>query len=95
MLLKSKYTLCPSGSGPNSIRFWEALGAGSIPVLLADTLELPKNELWNSAIIKIKESDINSLDEILRKINIEDENKKRKLCLQLYKFYKNNYRNKK
>ena len=95
LLLKSKYTLCPSGSGPNSIRFWEALGAGSIPVLLADTLELPKNELWNSAIIKIKESDINSLDEILRKINIEDENKKRKLCLQLYKFYKNNYRNQK
>jgi len=39
LLLKSKFTLCHSGSGSNSIRFWEALGAGSIPVLLADTLE--------------------------------------------------------
>ena len=47
ILLDSRYALAPSGSGPNSIRFWEALGAGSIPVLLADTLELPKHELWD------------------------------------------------
>ena len=46
LLLTSRYTLSPSGSGPNSIRFWEALGVGSIPILLADTLELPKHELW-------------------------------------------------
>jgi hypothetical protein len=93
LLLRSKYTLCPSGSGPNSIRFWEALGSGSIPVLLADTLELPENKLWDSAIIKMREADIDNVDDVLRKINVEEENKRRKLCLELYEFYKNNYRN--
>jgi len=95
LLLKSKYTLCPSGSGPNSIRFWEALGTGSIPVLLADTLELPENKLWDSAIIKIKEAEIDNIDEVLRKISQDEENKRRKICLELYEFYKNNYRNQK
>ena len=95
LLLKSKYTLCPSGSGPNSIRFWEALGTGSIPVLLADTLELPENKLWDSAIIKIKEAEIDNIDEVLRKISQDEENKRRKLCLNLYKFYRSNYRNQK
>jgi glycosyltransferase involved in cell wall biosynthesis len=95
LLLKSKFTLAPSGSGPNSIRFWEALAVGSIPVLLADTLELPENKLWDETIIIIKESNIENLDNILRKIP-EDEIKERsKKCIELYNFYKNNYCNRK
>lgn len=93
LLLKSKFTLAPSGTGPNSIRFWEALAVGSIPVLLADTLELPENKLWNKAILRVKESDIEKIDDILRKIP-EDEIKERsKNCIELYNFYKNNFTN--
>ena len=93
LLLTSKFTLAPSGSGPNSIRFWEALAVGSIPVLLADTLELPENKLWDKAIIRVKESDIEKIDDILRKIP-EDEIKERsKNCIELYNFYKNNFAN--
>ena len=80
-------------SGPNSIRFWEALGAGSIPVLLADTLELPENKLWDSSILRIRESEINNIDTILRKISPEEINKRRSGCLDMYNYYKNNYRN--
>ena len=65
ILLDSRYALAPSGSGPNSIRFWEALGAGSIPVLLADTLELPKHVLWEKSIVRIKENELSNIDEIL------------------------------
>ena len=54
ILLDSRYSLCPSGSGPNSIRFWESLGAGSIPILLADTLELPEHHLWGESILRVK-----------------------------------------
>jgi hypothetical protein len=39
-LENSKFTLCPSGTGPNSIRFWEALEFGSIPVLISEQLDL-------------------------------------------------------
>lgn len=95
LLLKSKYTLCPSGTGPNSIRFWEALGVGSIPILLADTLELPKHDLLDDTIIRVKEKDINKVDDILRNISPEEEEKRRINCLKIYEHFKDNYKNEK
>jgi hypothetical protein len=41
ILMNSVYSLCPSGSGPNSIRFWESIAHGSIPILLSDSLDTP------------------------------------------------------
>ena len=49
----SKYTLCPSGSGPNSIRLWEALAVGSLPIVLSDNLDLPNHELMYDSILKM------------------------------------------
>jgi len=92
LLIKSRYTLAPSGTGPNSIRFWEALGAGSIPVLLSDTLELPHHPLWTEAIVDMKEADINKLPEILNEISQEKERKMRENCLKIYNDLKNNYK---
>ena len=92
LLINSRYTLCPSGSGPNSIRFWESLGAGSIPVLLADTLELPNHELWNNAIIRLPENRLETLPKILEAITIEKEKLMRENCLKIYKDLKDNYK---
>jgi hypothetical protein len=56
-LQQSLFALCPSGSGPNSIRLWEALGFGAIPVILADTLALPGDpELWQQAALVVPET---------------------------------------
>ena len=56
-LQQSVFALCPSGSGPNSIRLWEALGYGTIPVILADTLALPGDpELWRQAALMVPET---------------------------------------
>ncbi len=52
-LNNSWFCLCPSGSGPNSIRIFEALSYGSIPVILAKDLDLsyfPK-ELQETVLI--------------------------------------------
>ena len=95
LLLNSRYSLCPSGSGPNSIRFWESLAVGSIPVLLADTLELPVHELWDKSIIRIPENKLEELPNILSNISDEKENEMRKNCVELYEYYKNNYKNNK
>ena len=92
VLLNSRYTLCPSGSGPNSIRLWEALACGSIPVLLADTLELPKHELWKDTIVEVKEKDLENVPEILGNISEIREKEMLKNCLELYKYFKDNYR---
>jgi hypothetical protein len=56
-LRTSVFALCPSGAGPNSIRLWEALGFGAIPVILADTLHLPGDaELWQQAALRLPET---------------------------------------
>jgi hypothetical protein len=56
-LQRSCFALCPSGSGPNSIRLWEALGYGSIPVILSDQLQLPGHvELWQAAALMVPET---------------------------------------
>lgn len=57
LLTASTFTLCPSGSGPNSIRLWEAIGAGSIPVVLADSYLPPGDpDLWQEATVRCAES---------------------------------------
>lgn len=93
LLLHSRYSLCPSGTGPNSIRFWESLATGCIPILLADTLDLPEHPLWDSSIVVIKEDDIDNLPTILNTIENEDE--RRKNCITLYNNFKDNYKNEK
>lgn len=41
ILTNSVYSLCPSGAGPNSIRFWESIAFGVVPILLSDYLDIP------------------------------------------------------
>ena len=84
LLLNSRFSLCPSGSGPNSIRLWESLAIGSIPVLLADTLELPIHNLWKDAIIECPEKDYNKIPEILSKISPEREKEMRRAFVMIW-----------
>ena len=56
-LMESVYSLCPSGSGPNSIRLWESLTYGCIPVIFADSLALPgEQQVWIEACVFMGEA---------------------------------------
>lgn len=58
VLRRSVFSLCPSGSGPNSIRLWESLGFGAIPVLMSDTLRLPGGDSeWEHAVVRVPETE--------------------------------------
>ena len=51
------FALCPSGSGPNSIRLWEAMLNGAIPVILSDTWAAPGGAaLWAAASLRCDET---------------------------------------
>lgn len=91
ILLQSVFSLSPSGSGPNSIRFWECLAIGTIPVLLSDKLELPTHSLWSKSIIRLKESEINTVDEVLRKYSVEQISTMRKNCIKIYNDFRNKF----
>lgn len=42
LLSDSRFSLCPAGSGPNTLRLWESIAVGSIPVRFDDGLLLPE-----------------------------------------------------
>jgi len=55
---QSWFTLCPTGSGPNSIRIFECLALGSIPIVLSRDLTLVGDQdLWERAAIIEEDSE--------------------------------------
>lgn len=54
LMLNSIFAICPPGTGPNTIRLWEAIDYGCIPVLFANSLSLPGSDaLWKDAIVLV------------------------------------------
>ena len=93
LLIQSTFSLCPSGTGPNSIRFWESLGVGSIPVLLSDELELPHHPLWKDAVLRVPESKVDSLDSYLRTISKDEIKTRASNCIEIYRYFRADFRN--
>lgn len=58
-LTESKMVLSARGGGLSSYRFFEAMSAGRVPILLADDWELPHKDLieWDKCMIQIPESE--------------------------------------
>jgi hypothetical protein len=85
-LSRSRFALCPSGTGGAIIRFLEALGSGAIPVILSDGMMFPtiKGINWEECCIKIAEKDYNTLRDVLSNISSEEENTMREKCLEAY-----------
>ena len=92
ILKQSTFSLCPSGSGPNSIRLWESIGTGAIPVILSDTWAPPGNpRLWEMAVIFCKEDpdEIKRLPDRLAKIAADPQQLAlmRHVCRQIWLVY--------
>lgn len=92
ILKRSIFSLCPSGSGPNSIRLWESIGFGSIPVILADTYLPPGNlALWDEAVVYCQETDeaIRGLPQMLENLAKDTDllDRKRHALKQLWLLY--------
>jgi len=66
-LSDSLTVLCPRGEGTNSIRFYETLAAGRIPILASDCCLLPYEEQidYSSCCLQIAEQDISQAGRIL------------------------------
>jgi GDP-L-fucose synthase len=92
LLANSKFSLCPSGTGPNSIRLWESLSFGSIPIILADSLMLPiiPDIDYNDYFIFWNECDIDKLYDHLKTFNDETIELMSSRCIQLFNEYFSN-----
>ena len=68
MMARSRFTLCPRGTGPSSLRVWEALASGSVPVIIADELRLPLGIDWATCSIRVREGEVDSIPDLLASI---------------------------
>ncbi len=69
-MAESKFVLCPRGIGPSSLRLYETIEAGRVPVIISDSWVAPPQIDWSFAV-RIPEWEIKSIPKRLREI--EDE----------------------
>lgn len=64
-ILKSKFSLCPCGRGPGSIRLFESMSLGVSPVIISDEWKLPNGPKWKDFSIIIESKDLPHLEDIV------------------------------
>ena len=83
-----KFALCPNGSGPNTIRLWEALSFGCIPVILSNDHHLPDFIDWDDVCIIYNDSgDMNNLYDYLKNISLTKLKYKQNKCIEIFNNY--------
>jgi exostosin family protein len=65
LLGRSKFVLCPRGAGASSLRLFETLACGRVPVVLSDEWMPPAGIDWQSCSVRISESQTNAVAERL------------------------------
>ena len=61
----SKFILCPRGRGVSSVRLFDAMRMGRVPVILSDDWVEPVGPCWDQFSIRIPEKDFARLPELL------------------------------
>ncbi len=52
---RSQFVLCPRGVSASSLRLFEAMEAGAVPVIVADDLQLPLGPAWEDFSLGVRE----------------------------------------
>lgn len=94
VLSDSVFSLCPAGAGPNTLRLWESLAVGAIPVILGPAPTLPKVRhdqcaQWSDIVLFHDEHELNSLNQVLAAISESERIRRQALCLRIYEQLKN------
>jgi len=77
LLSDARFALCPSGTGPNTLRLWEALAAGSVPVLLGVMPQLPAGGSlpaidWDGILLRVHDAELPTLPRRLREMPLDE-----------------------
>lgn len=89
LLSDSVFSLCPAGAGPNTLRLWESLAVGSIPVMLGPVAAMPRGGNlpdidWDSAVVRISEDQVSNLPAILKAIPLARVRAMQRLGMEAY-----------
>lgn len=88
LLCESIFSLCPEGAGINTIRLWESLAVGSIPVLILSRFHIPMlfrlhPELYKCCVVVFRDK-VLDIFSYLRKIPQDVILLKQTLCMKVY-----------
>jgi hypothetical protein len=91
ILSDSVFSLCPEGAGPNTLRLWESLAVGAIPVIVADEW-IPPNlpvpfALQNCAVI-LPATHVGSLFAHLRALSEHEVTARQTACIAAYPHFR-------
>ena len=71
IMKRSRFVLCPRGRGTSSIRLYEALAHGCVPVIISDDWVAPDGPDWESFSIRWPESDAAGIVKMLEERDAE------------------------
>ena len=90
ILSNSIFSLCPEGTGPNTIRIWESMALGSIPVIYSDDWNPPEIEIpWSEFSIFIPQKDYEQTMTILNSVSADKIQQMQTNCVKAYDKFKN------
>jgi hypothetical protein len=89
LLSDSVFSLCPAGAGPNTLRLWESLAVGAVPVLLGPAPRLPEGGTlppidWDRIVLRVADEQIPDLPRLLSAVPIDERRRRQQLGLQAY-----------
>lgn len=73
LLTRSKFVLCPRGFGASSLRLFETLKAGRVPVIISDDWVPPNGPDWNTISVRVSESQAGRIPDLLERREAEFE----------------------
>ncbi len=65
VLARSRFVLCPRGRGTSSIRLYEVMRAGRVPVILSDEWVAPEGPDWEGLALRVPESRVGDVPSLL------------------------------
>ena len=66
-ILNSNFVLCPRGYNTSSMRIYEVMSLGRVPIIISDQWIKPEGPDWKKFCIFVKENEVERLEEIIDK----------------------------
>ena len=67
----SKFILCPRGMGASSVRLFDSMRMGRVPVILSDQWVPPEGPRWDKFSVRIPEADFEQIPALLERLESE------------------------
>ena len=89
LLSDSVFSLCPAGAGANTLRLWESLAVGAVPVLCGPQPALPSGGSlptidWERIVVRVPDEHIGALPALLNAMPMSEVRNRQRLGMEAY-----------